>query len=200
MVSATERILELVDQRGLVRARDVAVAGIPTAYLTRLTRSGALERVGRGLYVRPNGMRSEHATLAEIARLVPKGVVCLVSALRLHDLGTQRPHRVWLALPPHATRPKAPTVALEIVRMAPPLLAAGVRSIDVDGVEVRVFHPSKTIADLFRFRTRVGLDVALEALRAYWDSPFRDVPALERYARLNRVYTVLRPYLEAMAA
>ncbi len=200
MPSPTERILQLTDRKGLVRARDVAAAGIPTVYLTRLTRSGALERVGRGLYGRPDALHSPHATLAEVARQVPKAVVCLVSALRFHDLGTQRPHRVWLALPPHTTAPKAPTVALEVVRMAPPMLAAGVRSVDIDGVAVRVFDPSKTIADLFRFRNRVGLDVALEGLRAYWDSPHRDVAALERYARLDRVATVLRPYLEAMAA
>lgn len=200
MESPTDRILELTDRRGLVRARDVAAAGIPTAYLTRLTRSGVLERVGRGLYGRPDTMRSQHVTLAEVARQVPKGVVCLVSALRFHDLGNQRPHRVWLALPPHTTTPKAPRVALEVVRMAPPMLAAGVQDVDIDGVPVRVFDPSKTIADLFRFRNRVGLDVAVEGLRAYWESPHRNVAALERYARIDRVATVLRPYLEAMAA
>lgn len=196
----TARLLALADRQGLIRAREVAKAGIPTVYLTRLVRSGQLERVGHGLYARPAGAVSEHTTLAEVAKQVPRGVICLLSALRYYDLGTQQPHRVWLALPAHASAPQATTAALEVVRMNEAALRAGVRDEDVEGGAIRVFEPSKTIADLFKFRNRVGLDVALEGLRAYWQSPHRDVGALQRYARIDRVEKLMRPYLEMVAA
>lgn len=199
MSGPADRLLDLVDRLGLVRARDVEAAGIPTVYLTRLVRSGDLMRVARGLYTRPQGLASEHATLAEIAALVPRGVVCLLSALSFHGLGTQNPHRVWLALPQGAKPSASVPVGLVVVRMHPEALAAGVQTHDVDGVAVRVFDPSKTVADLFKYRSRVGLDVVLEALRAYWSSPFRDVAALYRYARIDGVERVMQPYLEATA-
>ena len=200
MPDPTTRLLDLVDRLGLVRARDVANAGIPTVYLTRLVRAGALERVARGLYARASSPVGEHVSLAEVAKLVPRGVVCLLSALAFHGLGTQNPLRVWLALPHKAKPPTSAPVGLEVVRMHPEALAAGVVRHDVDGTPVPVFDPSKTIADLFKFRSRVGLDVALEALRAYVGSTHRDLEALRRYARIDGVERVMQPYLEAVVA
>ncbi len=200
MNAPTARLLDLVDQQGLVRARDVKRAGIATVYLTRLVRAGVLERVARGLYARASTPVSEHVSLAEVAALAPRGIICLLSALAYHDLGTQNPHRVWLALPHKSKPPTTATVGLEVVRMHPRALAAGVGTHDVGGTPVRIFDPSKTIADLFKFRSRVGLDVALEALRAYWASDQRDPGALRRYARIDGIDKVLQPYLEAMAA
>ncbi len=167
------RLLDLVDRLGLVRARDVAKAGIPTVYLTRLVRAGALERVARGLYTRASSPVGEHVSLAEVAKLAPRSVVCLLSALAFHGLGTQSPRRVWLALPHKAKPPMSAPVGLA-VRMHPRVLAAVVVVHDVDGTPVPIFDPSKTIVDLFKFRSRVGLDVALEALRAYAGSAHRD--------------------------
>jgi len=197
---SASRLLELVDRLGLVRARDVAAAGIPTVYLTRLVRAGALERVARGLYARASSLVGEHVSLAEVAKLAPRGVVCLLSALGFHGLGTQNPRRVWLALPHKAKPPTSAPVGLVVVRMHLRALAAGVVVHDVDGTSVPVFDPSKTIADLFKFRSRVGLDVALVALRAYAGSAHRDLETLRRYARIDGVERVLQPYLEATAA
>lgn len=200
MTDATDRLLELLDHQGLVRARDVERAGIPTVYLTRLVRAGVLERVARGLYAKTSGLVSQHASLAEVSTLAPRGVICLLSALAFHGLGTQNPHRVWLALPHKAKPPSSIPVGLAVVRMHPRALEAGVVTHDIDGTPVPIFEPSKTIADVFRFRNRVGLDVALEALRAYWASDQRDLEALRRYARIDGVENVLQPYLEAVAA
>jgi predicted transcriptional regulator of viral defense system len=194
------RVVALIDHHGLVRARDVQRAGIPTVYLTRLVRAGILDRVARGLYARASSPPSEHVSLAEVAKLAPKGVICLLSALAFHGLGTQNPHRVWLALPHKSTPPSTVPARLAVVRMHPRALEAGVETHRIDGTPVPIFDPSKTIADLFRFRTRVGLDVALEALKAYWASDHRNLEALRGYARIDAVENVLQPYLEAVAA
>jgi predicted transcriptional regulator of viral defense system len=195
----TDRVLDLIDHHGLVRARDVQRAGIPTVVLTRLVRAGILDRVARGLYTRASAPVSEHVSLAEVAKLAPKGVICLLSALAFHGLGTQNPHRVWLALPHKTTPPSTTPVRLAVVRMHPHALEAGAVTHRIDGTPVPIFDPSKTIADLFRFRTRVGLDVALEALKAYWTSNARNPEALRHYARIDGVEKVLQPYLEALA-
>lgn len=193
-------LLELVAREGLLRTSEAVDAGIPTIYLTRLVRKGRLERVDRGLYALPDRDMGEHASLAEVAKKVPDGVICLISALSYYGLGTQIPHAVWLALPAHSSEPRIGTVALELVRMSDASFRAGVQTVEIDGVEVRIFDPSKTIADLFKFRSRVGLDVALEALKEYWRSEHRDVDALYRYAEIDRVQRVLRPYAEMLAA
>lgn len=200
MSDLENRLLDLAGQRGLLRTREAAEAGIPTVYLTRLVRKGRLERIDRGLYALPDRDMNEHASLVEVAKKVPHGVICLLSALNCYGLGTQIPHAVWLALPAHSSEPRVGTVALELVRMSDASFRAGVQSIQIDGVDVRIFDPSKTVADLFKFRSRVGLDVALEALREYWRSDHRDADALYRYAEIDRVRRVLRPYVEMLAA
>jgi predicted transcriptional regulator of viral defense system len=197
---AEQRILDLVNRNGLVRARDVKSRGIPTIYLTRMVQKGTLERIARGLYTRPDTAFSEHVSLAEVATLIPHGVLCLLSALQLHELTTQMPQAIWLALPAPARNPAVANVKLEIVRMSEASLKAGVTTRVIDGVPVKVFDPSKTVADLFKYRSRVGLDVALEALKAYWHSGHRDLKALHRYARIDRVERVMRPHLETLAA
>ncbi len=200
MSDPATHLLNFVERHGLVRARDVQRAGIPTVYLTRLVRDGTLERVARGLYAKASAPVGEHVSLAEVAKLAPRGVICLLSALAFHELGTQNPHRVWLALPHKTKPPTTVSVGLEVVHMHPQALAEGVETHDIDGTPVAVFAPSKTIADLFKFRSRVGLDVALEALQAYWASADRDQASLRRYARIDGVEKVLQPYLEAVAA
>lgn len=200
MVSAEQQILDLAKKTGLVKTSDVKSRGIPTTYLTRMVRKGTLERVTRGLYARPDNAWSEHASLAEVAKLVPQGVLCLLSALQVHELTTQLPRAVWLALPAHSKEPKVTTVKLEVVRLNSASLRAGVTTRNIDGVPTKVFDASKTIADLFKFRSRVGQDVVLEALKAYWRSEHRNTSALHRYARVNRVDQIMRPYLETLSA
>jgi predicted transcriptional regulator of viral defense system len=198
--SAENQILALLDEQRLVTTEEVKERGIPSIYLTRMVRKGTLERVARGLYERTGASRSEHVTLAEAAKLVPAGVLCLFSALELHELTVQQPRAVWIALPAHARTPIAGNIQLEVVRMSEAALRSGVETREIDGVRIRVFDVSKTIADLFKFRSRVGLDVALEALKAYWRSEHRNLEALHRYARIDRVQRLMRPYIETLAA
>ena len=195
-----QAILQLARKRPLLRARDLAQAGLPTMALTRLVSAGQLERVARGVYSLPNQPISENRSLAEVAIQVPRGVICLVSALRVHDIGTQAPHEVWLAIPHQMLSPRLSQPALRVIRMSGPSLTEGIDRLKVDGVEVPVFNAAKTIADCFKFRNKIGLDVALEALREGWSKRKVTMDDLWRYAGINRVANVMRPYLEAITA
>ncbi|MEX2205248.1 MAG: type IV toxin-antitoxin system AbiEi family antitoxin domain-containing protein [Myxococcota bacterium] len=190
--------LQLARRRGLLHARDVAAAEIPTVVLTRLVRGGQLVRAGRGVYALPGRRGSAHRSLAEVALRVPRGVVCLLSALRVHEIGTQAPFEVWLALPAGVAAPRLDSPAIRVVRMTGVSLARGVERVEIDGVNVPVYDAAKTIADCFKFRNKIGLDVALEALREAWRERKVTTEALWRYAKLNRVANVMRPYLEAL--
>lgn len=193
-------VLQLARERQLLRARDLAQAGLPTVALTRLVSAGELERVGRGLYSLPGQAITEHHSLAEVAIRVPRGVVCLLSALRVHGIGTQAPHEVWLAIPHRAPVPRFAQPAIRVVRMSGASLVEGIDRHRIDGVEVPVFNAAKTIADCFKFRNKVGLDVALEALRDGWSQRKVTMDDLWRYAAIGRVGNVMRPYLESVAA
>ncbi len=194
------RILQLARSRKLLRARDLEPHGLPTVALTRLVHAGKLERVARGLYGIPGASISEHRSLAEVALRVPKGVVCLLSALRVHDIGTQAPFEVWLAIPHNAPAPKLDQPRLRVVRMTGAALAEGVVRIKVDGVQVPVFSAARTVVDCFRFRNKIGLDVAIEALRGGWARRKFTMDDLWRCARAGRVANVMRPYIEAITA
>jgi predicted transcriptional regulator of viral defense system len=193
-----DRTLQLARELGVLRPRDLAQHGIAREYLTRLTQAGLLERTGRGLYVLPDAELTEHHSLAEAAKRVPAGVVCLLSALRFHDLTTQAPFEVWLALPPAARRPHADWPPLRVVRFSSLSLTEGVEEHVIEGVRVRVYNPAKTVADCFKYRNKIGLDVALEALRETWRERRATMDELWRYAEVCRVSTVMRPYLESL--
>jgi len=199
MTTSTEEILRRVREAGVVRPRDLEGAGIPGTYLARLARRGLLVRIGRGLYTLPGAPASEHHSLAEAAKRVPRGVVCLLSALRFHDLTTQAPFQVWMAIGEKDRRPKADGQALRIVRYSPQALQAGVDTHDIDGVQVSVFSPAKTVADCFKYRNKIGIDVAIEALRDCRERRLCPADELVRYARICRVWNVMRPYMEAVA-
>lgn len=194
------RVLALARQRKLLRARDLAAIAVPTAILTRLVRAGLLERTGPGLYTLPGSSMDAHRSLAEAALRMPRGVICLLSALRVHHIGTQAPFEVWLALPPGVTPPIQSGVSIRIVRMSGASLTQGIEKIEIDGVSVPVFSAAKTVADCFKFRNKIGLDVALEALRETWRARKASVDELWRYARTDRVSNVMRPYMEALVA
>lgn len=198
-VSPNEQaVLTLARQRQLLRARDLAEHGLPTMALSRLVATGRLERVARGVYSLPGLPFSEHRSLAEVALRVPQGIVCLLSALRVHDIGTQAPFEVWIAIPSNSPTPQFVYPELRIIRLSGPALSEGVESMLIDGVNVRVFNAAKTIADCFKFRNKIGLDVALEALRHGWIERKVTVDALWHYATINRVSNVMRPYLESV--
>lgn len=199
--SALEQaVLALAEQRPLLRARDLAALGLPTMALSRLVAAGRLERVARGLYSLPGRPLSEHRSLAEVALRVPQGVVCLLSALRVHGIGTQAPFEVWMAIPHHSPTPRIDQPALRAIRMSGAALSEGVETLQIDGVGVAVFNASKTVADCFKYRNKIGLDVALEALRDGWAQRKLTADALWHYAAIDRVSNVMRPYLESIAA
>jgi hypothetical protein len=195
----TRAALELVRHRGMVRPRDLPPLGIPRDYLDRLRRRGLVDRVGRGLYAWPEADVGEHHSLAEAARRVPGGVVCLLSALRFHGLTTQAPHEVWVALPPKAWQPRIDFPRIRVVRFSGPALTTGVEEHTIEGTIVRVYDPAKTVADCFKFRNKIGLDVALEALRDGWRSRRFTMDTLWEAAKACRMTNVMRPYLESLA-
>ena len=198
--SQTERVLELASSRGTLTAREASRQGIHSQVLTRLVAEGALERVARGQYRRPEAPVTEHHALALAAGAVPEGVVCLISALAFHGIGTQVPSRVWMAVDRRARAPRVDWPPLRVVRFGGRAMTAGVEEHDVERVPVRVFCPAKTVADLFKYRNKIGLDVAIEALGEVWRERLATVDELNEYARVCRVERVIAPYLQAIVA
>jgi predicted transcriptional regulator of viral defense system len=197
--TTTERVLRLVEDTGVLRPRDLAAEGIDPAYLHRLHRAGRVERIGRGLYVPVDSELTEYHTLAEVCKRVPTGVICLLSALRFHELGTQNPYRVWLALDRKGWRPREPSLPLRIVWFSGEAFRAGIEEHRIEGVTVRVYNVAKTVADCFKYRKKIGLDVALEALRECRQDRRATMDELWHYAQICRVAEVMRPYMEALA-
>lgn len=193
------RALQLATQRGLLRARDLAAAGIPQTTLTRLVAAGRLRRLARGVYSLPDQPLSENFQMAEVAARCPQGVYCLLTALRFHQLTTQNPFELWLALPNKAHAPRVEYPPLRIVRFSGVALTEGVEMHTVDGIPVRVYGVAKTVADCFKFRNKIGLDVALEALRECRRERRATSDELWHYAGICRVANVMRPYLESIS-
>ena len=195
-----QAVLALVERRPLLRARDLTAQGLPTVVLSRLVAAGKLERIARGVYSLPGRALSEHRSLAEVALRVPRGVVCLLSALRVHGIGTQAPFEVWMAIPNHSPTPRLDQPALRVVRMSGASLIEGIDPVEIDGVKVPVFNAAKTVVDCFKYRNKIGLAVALEALRDGWSQRKLTMDALWHYARVDRVANVMRPYMESVTA
>lgn len=175
-------------------------AGIHTQALSRLVRAGELERVAPGQYRLPNAPVTEHHGLALVASAAPKAVVCLLSALNFHQIGTQLSQAVWIAIDRRARRPTLRYPPLQVVRFGGPALSEGIETHEIEGQVVHVFGIAKTIADLFKYRNKLGLDVALEALRDAWRTRRFTMAEIHRYARVCRVERVMTPYLEALVA
>jgi predicted transcriptional regulator of viral defense system len=197
-LTAQQKLLNLFGKQSVLRSRDLAQHEIPRVEISRLCKRGVVQRIGRGLYRLTNTEISEHQTLAEVSKAVPNGVVCLLSALRFHDLTTQAPFEVWMAIDVKAHHPKT-GLPLKFVRFSGPALSEGVEVYQVEGVEIRVYCLAKTIADCFKYRNKIGLDVALETLREAKRSRRCTIDDLWRYAKVCRVSNVMRPYLEALA-
>ena len=200
MSEQADKVLRVVRKAGVLRPRDLDPYGVPRSYLTRLERAGRLQRLGRGLYALPDAPLTEHRALAEVAKRVPAGVICLLSALRFHELTSQAPHQVWLAIDRKARRPRLDYPPLRIVRFSGAALREGIEEHTLEGVGVRVFSPAKTVADCFKYRNKIGLDVAIEALRECRRSRACSMDDLWHYAGICRVRNVMRPYLEAVSA
>jgi predicted transcriptional regulator of viral defense system len=197
--SKREQVLELARTAGILRPRELEKLGISREYLNKLHSEAALERIGRGLYRLPEREPTRFSQLAEVAKRVPRGVVCLISALDFYELTTQLPHQIWLAIPLGDRTPRIEYPPLKIVRCAEGPLRFGVEQRTVDGVVVSIYSPAKTVADCFKFRSRVGLDVALEALRDAWRKKRATADELWAAAKICRMTNVMRPYLESLA-
>jgi predicted transcriptional regulator of viral defense system len=201
-MTQTEQLLKFIRTNGQVRPKEVAAAGFQRNLLYHLLKRGDIERVARGLYRVPGAMTSEHESLAEVAHLVPHGVIALLSALSFHGIGTQMPAAIWIALDRAKTRsrPRVQEQRVEFVWFSGPAFTEGQEVHEVDGVPLRVYSPAKTSADLFKYRGKIGLDVAIEALREGLEDR-RFTPAeVERFARICHVWNVMRPYIQGMTA
>jgi predicted transcriptional regulator of viral defense system len=184
---------------GTARARELEAAGVPRSQLSRLVAAGELQRLARGVYALPEYRGTEYSALLTLAKRAPQAVFCLLTALRLHGLTTQAPFEAWIAIGNKDHAPRLDYPPLRIVRFSAPSLAYGVQAMRVDGGTLRVTSVAKTVADCFKFRNKIGLDVALEALREARRSRKAGADELWRCARVDRVANVMRPYLEATA-
>ena len=197
-METTEKTIQYVRQHGIVRPRDIEKMGIPREYLLRLQRKGKLHRTGRGMYTLPDAAITERHSYAEVAKQVPEGVLCLLSALVFHALTTQNPASVWIALGRGARKPAFTSPSLKVVRLSGQSLTEGIELYTVEGVPVRVYSAAKTVADCFKFRNKIGLDVAMEALKDCVRQKKASVDDIYHYAKICRVSKVILPYLEAL--
>ena len=184
--------------RAILQPRDFARLSIHPQQVSRLVTNGELIRVGRGRYMLPQAEHSENLGLALVAAAVPRSVICLLSALRFHGIGTQAPHEVWIAIEQGAARPRVDYPRVRVTLISGPAFTFGVECHPIDGVPARIYSPAKTVADCFKFRNKIGLDVAIEALRESLRAKRCTREELWTAAKICRVSTVIRPYIEAM--
>ncbi len=193
-----ERLLRHARDRGILRARDLGRLHIPRAVLVRLVGQGRLIRRSRGIYTVAEHEPTEHTDLAAVAARAPNAVICLLSALRFHDLTTQLPWDIWIMIDRKARRPTIDHPEIRVFRASGAALREGVEVHRIEGVDVRITCPAKTVADCFRYRNKVGTDVAIEALRDCWRQRKATMDEIHRYAKINRVANVMRPYMESL--
>jgi predicted transcriptional regulator of viral defense system len=198
MAKPLQKIMHYIREHGMVRPRDIEGIGLPREYLVRLHRQGKLNRSGRGIYTVPDANVTERHSYAEVAKRVPESVICLLSALAFHEITTQSPPSVWIALRKGARKPALTSPSLRIVRLSGPSLTEGIGNHHVEGVPVRVYSAAKTVADCFKFRNKIGLDIAIEALKDCLRQKKASVNEVYRYAKICRVSNVIRPYMEAL--
>jgi predicted transcriptional regulator of viral defense system len=198
--SKKQQLIKLIRKKGIVRSGDIVAAGLPVAYLSRMAKSGELIQERHGLYHVPGyeSEPSEHQSLIEVSQRIPRGVICLLSALRFHELTTQNPFEVWVAVENKSYLPKFDYPPVRVVYFSGAAFSFGVNLHNISGVRVRIFNEAKTIVDCFKYRNKIGLDVALEALREGWRQKRFRIDEINEYAEICRVKNVMRPYLEAL--
>lgn len=199
-MNQAQRILEIVEEKGILRPQDLKKFGIARSRIYRLFEKGMLKKIGRGLYVLPDAEPTTNHTIAQVCKRIPSGVICLFSALQYHEITTQQPHRVWIALSRKSWKPVIKDLPINIVWFSDgPSLRAGIEIHNVEGVSVKVYNPAKTVADCFKYRNKIGLDVALEALRECRRANKCTNDDLWHYAKICHVSNVMRPYMEVLS-
>ncbi|WP_423680231.1 MULTISPECIES: type IV toxin-antitoxin system AbiEi family antitoxin domain-containing protein [unclassified Undibacterium] len=194
----TQRVLDLLSRKGTLRPSDLDDIGAPRVVLTRMTASGQLEKIDRGLYRLPDNQGSENESLTAIAIKAPQAVFCLLTALQFHELTTQLPRQVWIGMPRGSHAPKIDYPPLKMVQFTGEAYSGGIEVFERDQVTLRVYCVAKTIADCFKHRNKIGLDVALEALKDARSQKKASPDDLWHFAKVCRVANVMRPYLEAI--
>ena len=197
-MNRTEQILKIAEKKGIIQANDIEVLGIARNYLYKLCKEGLLIKVARGMYMLPDAPITENRNLVEIAKRIPNAVVCLISALSFHEITTQIPHEIWIAVPRDTWRPNIDYPPLHYTVLTAAVYDFGIQEVDINGIVIKVYSPAKTVADCFKFRNTVGLDVAIESLKEAWRSHKVSMDELVEAAEINRVSKIMRPYLEAI--
>jgi predicted transcriptional regulator of viral defense system len=192
-----EKVLLLAKKRSMIRIRDLTKKGIHPEYLRRLCKKGLLMKMGRGVYIPADSEITQNVGLAQVAKRIPHGVVCLLSALQFHNIGTQSPFEVWIAIERKSAKPRIDYPPVRIVRFSGKALSDGIEKRQIKGVEVKIFNKAKTIADCFKYRNKIGLGVALEALKDCRRQRLCTNDQLWEYAKICRVANIMKPYLEA---
>jgi predicted transcriptional regulator of viral defense system len=198
MQSKSNQLLTLASKRQIIRSRDAHTLGIPRNYLSRLVRKGLLTKVSRGLYRSKTSPVTEHISLIEASYKIPNGVICLLSALQFHKFTTQSPHEVWMAIEIKAWAPRITSPPIRFVRMSGKAFHSGMKEYPVRGGSLKVYTPAKTVADCFKFRNKIGIDVAMEALKECHRLKKATMDELWAAAKVCRVTNVMRPYMESL--
>ncbi len=196
-VSHKQRVLDLLGQNGVLRPSNLDAIGVPRIVLTRMTAAGLLEKFGRGLYRRPDADFAERESMVTVALRAPQAVFCLLTSLQFHELTTQLPRQVWISMPRGSHVPRVAWPPIRMIQMSDEAYSAGIETIERNRVQLRVYNVAKTVSDCFKYRNKIGLDVALEALREAWRARKLSMDELWRYAQVDRVAALIRPYVEA---
>jgi predicted transcriptional regulator of viral defense system len=196
--SQSEEVLKLIKRKGVLRPRDLDVPSIPRTYLQRLYQRRLIIKIGRGLYTLPGVHVTEHHTFAEAAKRVPNGILCLLSALSFHGLTSQAPFEVWMVIDRKSRLPKVDYPSIRFVRFSAQALSEGIEEHVIDGVQVKVYNAPKTVADCFKYRNKIGTDVALEALKDCWSQRKCTMDEIWKFSRICRVEKVMKPYIQAL--
>lgn len=198
IMTKKEQVLALIRQHRVLRPRDLSSQGLPSYYLHLLAQEGSIKALGRGLYASNTYLPDEKSDYVEIAKRIPSACICLISALRFYELTTQNPAKVWIAIGNKDRMPRIGYPPISVVRFSGGALSEGLNNELIDGIEVRVYCVAKTIADCFKFRNKIGIEIAIEALREGWQKKIFSLEELNHYAKLCRVEQVMRPYIDCL--
>lgn len=193
-----QQLIEIARKKGAIRSKDLAKYNIAREYLCRLYKEGIFEKPERGLYILADKDFGELQSIVQACKKVPGGVICLLSALRFHEIGTQSPFEIWMAIDNKARLPRLKSISLHIVRFSGKAFKQGIETHNIKGVRVKVYKPAKTVVDCFKYRNKIGLDVAIEALRECWRAKKCSTDEIWYYAKQCRVSNVIRPYMEML--